>query len=203
MVVGKEREGLYFLTRFFCFIHKCDSALGWNNTAPNTWVSEATICTLFRHLSLCSFSFLCPSPLLSDPLLTAASPLLLPCPLDTSSVKLEQLHLQHKGFPSIPSGFQIKTHFAITILKPSPSTVSAPDCLQEWNQNKLSIRRHLLLFLIGGAQHMKQKIWRGSETFNKTKQAQNDQLYYVTQNQIVEVEFFLTICMCFNLNPHE
>lgn len=34
---------------------------------------------------------------------------LAPCPLDTSSVKLEQLHLQHKGFPSIPSGFQIKT----------------------------------------------------------------------------------------------
>lgn len=37
---------------------------------------------------------------------------------------------------------------------------------------------------------MKQIIWRGNETFNKTKQAQKYQLYYVIQNQIVEVEFF-------------
>lgn len=107
----EKPKSLYFLPLFFCFIHKCDFALVWNNTTPNTWVSEATICTLSRHLPLCSLSST-PSPAHCS--VSSRTPR----PLDTSSVTLEQLHLQHKGFPSLPSGFQIKTrsHHYVEIL---------------------------------------------------------------------------------------
>lgn len=74
------------------------------NKMYNTLVSETHPCLSLSFLFLFSTS-------LSDPAVYCTSSCLTPCPLDTSGVKLEQLHLQHKGLPSLPhSASQIKTH---------------------------------------------------------------------------------------------
>lgn len=71
-------------------LYYCRFALGAYNKMYDTSVSKAHPHFPF---SCCSF----PALLFFRTLSFSVPPVSLPCPLDTSGVKLEQLHLQHKG----------------------------------------------------------------------------------------------------------